>query len=147
MAEFDDMPTFANRTWRELTRWLHRNGFEEARAQVLGGDTSMGPGHTRQSSIWFRRRAEQRTEAIRIDALGHRPSGFQDRVQTHRLDPSVVVARTGYGDVRHFHKETIDPANEQAYQGGPVATRITYNDHGTVIANNDFGGAHIPINP
>lgn len=147
MGEFNDMPAFAGRSWRELTRWLQRNDFIEGRAQIIGGDTSVAPGHTMGSSVWFRRRAGLRTEAVRIDVLGHRPSGHSDLERSHPMKRSVVVERTGFGDVRHFHKESINPSDEASYLLGPVPGRITYDDNGVVIANNDFGRAHIPIQP
>lgn len=141
--EFDNVPPFAGRTWREITRWLARNGFEPVKPQQIkrAGCRNYTDSHG-GSAIWLRRRPGLMIEAVRIDVLGHAPDPER---QDGTLHSRFTTQKVGWGEPRHLHKEAFPPAEEEAYLTAPTPGVIRYSDAGVV--SDEWETTHIRIRP
>jgi hypothetical protein len=144
--EFDDFPPMSGWTWRQVTRWISRNGFEPVKPQqILRTEYRNYTDAFGGSAIWFRHRPNLRTEAVRVDILGHQPQGHSDATVVHRF----ATERVGFGEPRHMHKESIPGADERAYLQAPVPSVIRYSDLNVPLPGGFPGHleAHIRLNP
>ena len=143
MAEFSDTPRFSGKTWREITRWLRRNGFENVEPQKIWREGCANYTDSQGgSAIWLRRREGLMVEAVRLDVLGHSPN---PRFKDATLQKKHATLAVGFGEPRHVHKEAFPPAEEELYRSQPTPHTVKYNDANVVTLS--LADAHIWINP
>lgn len=148
---FKDFPTpIEGQSLGKILPMLEKLGFRWVQLTTVDAT-----GKTTQSNIYFRLDSAGRFtgEAIRIDPRGHGVSAKIPKVET--IKRPVVNQKVAYGEVRHFHKAYINPAEARRFVGGydPALKVTEFNDYNQPVkkgtmSNDDYAGfTHIWVQP